>query len=106
MLVDLLIFIAVAALVMGGLLGGALWLTRAKPRQTNMVLLGTAGSEAGARICADRLSMAGIWSATRKLGDMLVADLTTPGVAGPYGYAYEVWARPKDEARARAVLGL
>jgi hypothetical protein len=95
-LANALIFIGVIALV-GGLLVAALWLTRARPGQAKVVLLGAAGGEAEARLWSERLRAAGIKVHVRNVGDS--AWYTSP-------YAYEVWVRAKDEARAREALGL
>jgi hypothetical protein len=98
-LIDALIFIAVIVVVVGGLLGTALWRTRAKPGQTKLVLLAAAAGGGEARLWADRLRAAGIKAHIRNVGDL-------GGLEGSTPYAYEVWVRPKDEARAREVLGL
>lgn len=101
---DVLIFIGVIVVVVGGTLGAALWLTRARPGQTGVVLLGLAGGEAEAQLWLQRLRSVGIEAHIRQVGDMLAGDLTTPGGTGPSGYQYEVWVRAKDEALARKAL--
>jgi len=96
-LVDVLIFIGVIVVVVGGTLSAALWLMRARPGQTRVVLLGVAGGAAEARLWAEGLRRAGVKAHIRNVGD---SDwYTSPA-------AYEVWVRPKDEARARKALGL
>jgi hypothetical protein len=98
-MVGTLIFIAVIVAVVGGVLGGALWLTRARPGRTKLVLLGAAAGRGEAGLWAERLREAGIKAHIRNVGDL-------GGLEGSTPYAYEVWVRPKDEARAREVLGL
>ncbi|HEU4758594.1 MAG TPA: hypothetical protein VFT91_01300 [Dehalococcoidia bacterium] len=71
-----------------------------------MVLLDTARGEALAELWAQGGRNAGIWCRVRNVGFTAGGDLITPGGTGPYGYEYEVWVRPKDEERARRVLGL
>jgi hypothetical protein len=96
-LVDVLIFIALIVLLIGGTMSAALWLTRGKPTQTKLVLLGAASGAAEARLWVERLRRAGVKAHMRNVGDS--AWYTSSA-------AYEVWVRPRDEARARAVLGL
>ncbi len=98
-MVEALIFIGVIVVVVGGTLSGALWLTRSRPGQTRLVLLGAASGSAEARLWAERLRQEGIKAHIRNVGDAPWAYLTGP-------YAYEVWVRPKDEKRAREALGL
>jgi hypothetical protein len=98
-LLDALIPIAVIVVVVGGTLSAALWLTRSRPGQTKLVLLGAAGGSEEAHLWAQRLRAVGIKAHIRNVGDAPWAQLTSP-------YAYEVWVRPRDEARAREVLGL
>jgi hypothetical protein len=105
-LVDALIFIGVIVLLVGGTMSAALWLTRARRGQARVVLLGVAGGEAEARLWAGRLRSVGIRAHVRQVGDLLTGDLTMPGGTGPAGYEYEVWVRPRDEARARKALEL
>jgi hypothetical protein len=98
-LADAMILIGVIVVLVGGVLGAALWLTRARPGHTKLVLLGAAGGEAEARLWAERLRTMGVEAHIRNVGDFGGLEGTTP-------YAYEVWVRPGDEARAREVLGL
>lgn len=51
-MVGVLIFIGIIVVVMGGMLGGGLWMRRARPGRTRVVLLGVAGGEAEARLWA------------------------------------------------------
>ncbi len=62
-----------------------------------MVLLGAASGEAEAQLSAQRLRGAGINARVSNAGDS--AYYTT-------SYAFEFWVRPKEEERAREVLGL
>ncbi len=94
---DTLIFVGVIVVVVGGMLGAALWLTRGRSGQTKLVLLGAAGGEAEVQLWSERLRTMGIEAHIRNVGDS--AWYTSP-------YAYEVWVRPGDEARAREALGL
>ena len=96
-MLDALILIAVIVVVVGGTLSGALWITRSRPGQMKLVLLGAAAGSEEAHLWAERLRQAGIRAHFRNVGDSVY--YTTP-------YAYEVWVRPRDEARAREVLGL
>ncbi len=98
-MVDALIFIAVIVGVVGGVLGTALWRTRAKPGWTKLVLLGAAAGREEAYIWVEALRRASIQAHVRNVGYI-------GGLEGSTPYAYEVWVRPRDEARAREVLGL
>ncbi len=98
-MLDALILIAVIVVVVGGTLGAALWLTRSRPGRTKLVLLGAAAGSAEVHLWAQRLRQAGIRAHIRNVGDLSGLEGSTP-------YAYEVWVRPRDEARAREVLGL
>ncbi len=98
-MVDALILIAVIVVVVGGPLSAALWLTRCSPGRTKLVLLAAAAGSEEAHLWAERLRQAGIRAHFRNVGDAPWAQFTSP-------YAYEVWVRPRDEARARQVLGL
>ncbi len=98
-MLDALILIAVIVVVVGGTLSAALWLTRSRPGQMKLVLLGAAAGSEEAHLWVQRLSVAGIKAHTRNVGDF-------GGLEGATPYAYEVWVRPRDEARAREVLGL
>ena len=96
-MVEAVIFIGVIVVVVGGTLSGALWLTRARPGQTRLVLLGAAAGREEAQVWLETLRRAGIRAHIQSVGESAWA---------PTSYAYEVWVRPKDEARAREVLGL
>ena len=98
-MLDALIPIAVIVVVVGGTLSAALWLTRSRPGQTKLVLLAAAGGSEEMHLWAQRLRVAGIKAHIRNVGDF-------GGLEGATPYAYEVWVRPRDEARAREVLGL
>ncbi len=98
-MIDALIFVGVIVVVVGGALGGALWLTRAKPGRMKLVLLGAAAGREEAHIWVEALRRASIQAHIRNVGDL-------GGLEGSTPYAYEVWVRPRDEARAREVLGL
>ncbi len=98
-MVDALILIAVIVVVVGGTLSAALWLTRSRPGQTKLVLLGAAAGSEEVHLWAQRLRVAGIKAHIRNVGDF-------GGLEGSTPYAYEVWVRPRDEARGREVLGL
>ncbi len=96
---DALILIAVIVVVVGGTLGAALWLTRSRPGRTKLALLGAAAGSEEMYLWAQRLRVAGIKAHIRNVGDF-------GGLEGATPYAYEVWVRPRDKARAREVLGL
>ncbi len=98
-MLDGLILIAVIVVVVGGTLSAALWLTRSRPGRTKLVLLGAAAGSEEMYLWAQRLRVAGIKAHIRNVGDF-------GGLEGATPYAYEVWVRPRDEARAREVLGL
>ncbi len=98
-MVDALILIAVIVVVVGGTLGAALWLTRSRPGQTKLVLLGAAAGREEVQLWIEAMRGAGIKAHIRNVGDL-------GGLEGSTPYAYEVWVRPRDEARAREVLGL
>jgi hypothetical protein len=105
-LADTLILIGVIVVVVGGVLGAALWFTRGRPGQTKLVLLDIAGGSEQAHLWVERLRSAGLQARIRNVGDLLAGDHTTPGGSGSSAYEYELWVRPGDEARAREVLGL
>ncbi len=105
-MVDTLIFVGVIVVVVGGTLGAALWLTRARPGQIKLVLLSVAGGSEQAHLWVERLRSAGLRAHIRNVGDLLAGDHTTPGGSGSSAYEYELWVRPGDEAQAREVLGL
>ena len=94
---DAFLFIGFIIVVIGGTLAGALYLTRPKPGQPKMVILGVAGGREEAQLWADRLSMVRIKTHVRNVGDTMQS--TSP-------YAYEVWVRTGDLKRARQILGL
>lgn len=101
------IFFALAlVLPVAGILTGAIWLTRPKNDHAKLVLLGVARSNPQAELWAERLHLAGIWCHIRNVGYVLGGDFITPGGTGPNAYEYEIWVRPKDEERARRLLGL
>jgi hypothetical protein len=95
--VNVFLMLGVIVVIVGGTMGAALWLTRGKPGQTKLVLLGATAGSAEARLWGERLRQAGIKAHIRNVGDS--AWYTSPA-------AYEVWVRPEDEPRARDVLGL
>lgn len=70
----------------------------------SLVTVASADSEALAAIITGRLKANGIWCTTRKYGDMMVADITSGGGAGGYGYSYDILVRAPDEKSARKVL--
>jgi hypothetical protein len=94
------IFVGAVLAVVGGVLGVSIWLTRARPGATQYVLLAAAAGENEAKLWSDRLSSAGITARVRDVGDFRMLG------GGVSPYAYEVWVRAKDEARARKALGL
>ena len=107
MLLDIYIFFWVTVLVVGLPLALVAWRSRSRPGDTRLVLLGVAAGEAEAHLWTEALRHAGVWSRVRTVGDVLVGDLTTPGGESlPHAFRYQLWVRPKDEARAREVLGL
>jgi hypothetical protein len=95
---DLLIFIAVAVLIVGTPLVLFLARSRLRPGATNMVLIGSAAGEAEVHTWAAALRSAGIAAHLKNVGDV--------AWYGPAAYSYEIWVRARDEARARDVLGL
>ena len=107
MLLDIHIIFWVTVFIVGVPLALIAWRSGLRPGDTRLVLLGVAGGEAEAHLWTEALSHSGVWSQVRSVGDVLVGDLTTPGGEGlPHAYQYEIWVRPKDEARARGLLGL
>ncbi len=96
-MVEALIFIGVIVMVVGGGLGGALWLTRAKPGRPEIMLVEVTGGREAAHLVSERLRVAGIKAYVRNVGD-------TYQSTNPYGY--EVWVLSGDEKRAREALGL
>ena len=95
-MVEAVIFIGVIVVVVGGTLSGALWLTRARPGQTRLVLLGAAAGREEAQVWLEAFRRAGIRAHIQSVGESAWV---------PTSYAHEFWVRPKDEARAREVLG-
>ena len=106
MLLDIYIFFWVTVLVVGLPLALVAWRSRSRPGDTRLVLLGVAGGEAEAHLWTKALGGAGIRCHVRGVGNLAVPEFTSTGSAGRYSYQFEVWVRPKDEARAREVLGL
>jgi len=100
------IFFWVTVLVVGVPLAWIAWRSRPRPGDTKLVLLGVAGGEAEAHLWTGALRGAGIRCHVRGVGNMAVPEFSSTGSAGRYSYQFEVWVRPKDEARAREVLGL
>jgi hypothetical protein len=70
----------------------------------SLVSVASADSEALAAILTGRLKSSGIWCTARKYGDMMVADLSSGGGAGGYGYSYDILVRARDEKAARKAL--
>lgn len=95
---EILLFFGVALAVFGVPLVWLLWNSRLKPGSTHMVLIGAAAGEAEMRTWVGALRNAGISARVVNVGDSAWAEFVSP-------YAYEVWVREKDAARARAVLG-
>jgi hypothetical protein len=99
-------FFAVIVVFVGGPLLWALRQSRPRPGDTKLVLLAVAAGEAEVDIWTRALGGAGIRCHVRGVGNLAVPEFTSTGSAGRYSYQFEVWVRPKDEARAREVLGL
>ena len=94
----LLVFVVVAAIVVGGPL---IWMTRQmrrRPGETKMVLLGSTSGETEKALWVGALRSAGISSHVNNVGDY--------ALYGPTAVSYEVWVPARDERRAREVLGL
>jgi hypothetical protein len=96
----LFLFVAVISLVVGGPLVLFLWRSKLRPDTTNMVLIGAAAGEAEVGPWVAALRSAGIASHVKNVGSFSYP----PGLTT--AYAYEVWVRARDEARAREALGL
>ena len=106
MLLDIYIFFWVTVLVVGLPLALVAWRSRSRPGDTKLVLLAVAAGEAEVDIWTRALGGARIRCHVRGVGNLAVPEFTSTGSAGRYSYQFEVWVRPKDEARAREVLGL
>ncbi len=103
---DVLIFSMVIVVVVGVPLAAVLWRSRPRPGDTRLVLLGVAGGEAEAHLWTKALRDSGVWSHMRSVGDLATGDFTSVDGVARYAYQFEIWVRPKDEQRAREVLGL
>jgi hypothetical protein len=98
----LLVFVAVAAMVVGGpLVWMALRSFRTRPGTTNMVLIGATAGEAERNLWLAALRSAGIHPHVSNVG-----HITPFEGSGPTPYSYEFWVRAQDEEEAREVLGL
>ena len=106
MLLDIFIFFWVTVFIVGVPLAAVLWRSRSRPGETKLALLGVAGGEAEAHLWTKALRGAGIRCHVRGVGNLAIPEFTSTGSAGRYSYQFEVWVRPKDQARAREVLGL
>jgi len=93
--VDLLVFVVVAGVIVGGPLVWLLLRSRPQPGTKQMVLLGGAAGEAELSVWVAALRSAGISARAQNVGDFYSRG-STP-------YSYEIWVR--DEERAREVLG-
>ena len=105
-MLDIFIFSAVTVFVVGVPLAAIAWRSRSRPGETRLVLLGIAGGEAEAHLWTEALRDSGLWSRIRSVGDLATGDFTSVDGVARYAYQFEIWVRPKDEARAREVLGL
>ena len=84
-------------------IAAVLWkagLRRARPGQTEMVLIGHTGGELELELWVTSLRTAGINPHVINSGDFY------PTEGGTQPAAYEVWVKARDEDRARAALGL
>ena len=100
----LLVFVAVAAIVVGGPL---VWMAsrsfRTRPGTTSMVLMWHSNSEADKAMTVGALQSAGIMTHVVQSGGYYAQEF---GRLGSMGSQYEIWVPERDEARAREVLGL
>jgi hypothetical protein len=101
---DLLAFVLVAGLVVGGPLIWLLWRSRPKPGATNMVLIWHARNEAEREIALGSLRSAGVHHHVVDSGAYYRPEVGSLGSLG--GSQYEIWVPARDEDRAREALGL
>lgn len=96
---ELLLFLGVAALVVGVPLVWYLARSRPRPGATRMILLAVAAGEAEMSLWREALTRAGIHAEINNVGD------SSWYPSGAY-YSYEVWVSQDDAERARHVLGI
>ncbi len=94
-----LVFVAVAAVVVGGPLVWFLWRSRLRPGAMKVALIGTTSGEAEKNPWEGALRSAVMWVRVRIARDVVV-------FLGPASLKYEIWVRARDEERAREVLRL